>query len=121
MNLTEEAKMIYQAQPTAYNARALQIALRLDARAEKLEWQPANTAPDGRPILATWETDDGRTVSGQVFKQIEFPSVDSDMEEALGMPSIIVTWSFDHDGEDILHYEPTHWMEIPEKPVKPTR
>ena len=117
MNLTKEAKMIYRAQPTAYNARALQIAVRLDDRAKKLEWQPAHTAPDDRPILAAWKTDDGRIVISQIWKQVQFPSVDSDMEDALGMPSIIVTWSFDYDGEDILHYEPTHWMELPAAPM----
>ena len=112
MNILEEAQLIYMAQPTAYNARALQIALKL----ERFTWKPIHTAPIGYPILATWVTDDGRVVSGQVWTQVSFPTVDSELESQMGMPVPVVHFSFDHDGEDLLIYTPTHWMELPEGP-----
>jgi len=138
----EQARLIYEAQPTAYNASAYQLAMQLAAlkaeleqdqkqlqaeikaakthlayakrMADRFRWQSIETAPMDCPILASWVTDHGRRVTGLVWKQLEFPSVDSDMEEAMGMPKMMGAWSFDYEGEDLLHYEPTHWMDVPE-------
>jgi hypothetical protein len=45
MNIIEEAKLIYMAQPTAYNARALQIAVMLEKISDKIKWNPAKSMP----------------------------------------------------------------------------
>jgi hypothetical protein len=143
----EQARLIYEAQPTAYNASAYQLAIQLAAlkteleqnlnaakedrkaakaelafskrMADRFRWQSIGTAPMDCPILASWVTDHGRRVTGLVWKQLEFPSVDSDMEEAMGMPKMMGAWSFDYEGEDLLHYEPTHWMDVPEFQEEP--
>lgn len=45
VNLAEEARMIYECQPTAYNARALQIAVMLENIVDKIKWDSSRTAP----------------------------------------------------------------------------
>jgi hypothetical protein len=142
----EHAKMIYQARPDSFTAAAYQTVLKLErlhreaeeglretkilwdgaqaaykeAMAEKAKyaWHPVETAPSECPVLATWITDDGRRVTGQVWKQLGVPNVDSDLEDAMGMPRMMTYWSFDYEGEDILHIDPTHWMALPEGPVQ---
>ena len=103
MNLTEEAKMIYQAQPTAYNARALQVAICLDA----LDWQPEETAPK-----------DGTLIFAYINLTPE--------QENMTLAPTIVYWSRSEDLAEPCFVEPysdkklkaplIHWMPLPEPP-----
>lgn len=122
----EQAKLIYEAQPTAYNASAYQVAMQLAAlkaeleqdqkqlqaelkaakahlayaerMAEQYKWQPIETAPkDGTSILVAVYEENG-----------DYWGED------------IVAWNptngWDSAGYDWDHSQITNWMPLPEPP-----
>lgn len=93
LDLTAEARMLYRAQPTAYNARALQVAVRLDA----LDWQPIETAPRDVQVLLFCPEDS--IYIGEVWT--DYTSEDE-------KPYCMVL--------EIGEVFPTHWMPRPQPP-----
>ena len=81
-----------------------------------MTWQPIHTAPYGYPIMITWANTDGLRVVGQAWRQLESLDVDHELSDILGLNKVIAYFSFDHDGAEVLPYEPTHWCEMPEGP-----
>lgn len=96
MNFTDEARMIYEAQPTAYNARALQMAVHLDKRANPTrKWEPEETAPRSRWILV----------------------IDDRGEVDIGMKWDTGEWNVKWEERGLPpEWKPLYWMELPEPP-----
>ena len=122
----EQARLIYEAQPTAYNASAYQVAMQLAAlkaeleqdrkqlqaelkaakahlayaerMAEQYKWQPIDTAPmDRTDILAV---------------------KDKEIKIVFWYP-YLKEWGSQQDWADDGKWEPTHWMKLPEAPEAP--
>jgi len=122
----EQARLIYEAQPTAYNASAYQVAMQLAAlkaeleqdrkqlqaelkaakahlayaerMAEQYKWQPIDTAPmDRTDILAV---------------------KDKEIKIVFWYP-YLKEWGSQQDWADDGKWEPTHWMPLPEAPEIP--
>ena len=129
----EQAKLIYEAQPTAYNASAYQVAMQLAAlkaeleqdkkqlqdelkaakahlayaerMAEQYKWHPIETAPmDNSNILVFYKSGDGGSWVGNGY-----------YEQGLWNKGEYVGWVC--EGE--YNCQPTHWMPLPEAPEIP--
>jgi len=127
----EQARLIYEAQPTAYNASAYQLAVQLAAlrteleqnlkaakedranaksemlfytsMADKYRWQPIETAPkDGDEILTYGKDDEGEEYFW-VSGWWPFPTHEKG------------SWTCWHNSDWA-----THWMPLPERPEEPT-
>lgn len=82
-----------------------------------MKWQPINTAPkDGRAVLLCWAID----ANGKPIDWTEQP-------ESFDIFVQVASWWDRNDAwivycsmaqELELHFEPTHWMPLPDPPVK---
>ena len=125
----EQAKLIYEAQPTAYNASAYQVAMQLAAlkveveqnlkaakedrdsakvefafaarMADKRRWQPIETAPrDGSLMLGFMDYEKEEGDDYEFYSVIRWESGHGWVQETVYMD----------------YFRATHWMPLPEPP-----